>query len=328
MEIITIAILVVGFGLVIWYLKNRQPEGKESFLMLQEQLEKTRETLDDKLGEHRETLQDVDKKLVKIDKTADNVVDLAGEVKSLQDILKNPQQRGALGEYYLETALQNVLPPDSYEMQYTFEDGLRADAVIFARNKIIPIDSKFSLDNYNKLQEEQDEEKRKKLEKKLRSDLKERIKETSKYIKPQKNTTDFAFMFIPSEALYYDLLVNEVGTVETRNLIEYATGEKNVVVVSPTSFYAYLQTVLQGLKGLKIEESAKEIRKKVRDLSRHLESYEQNLEKMGKHLSTVIRSYNQAYKEFSKIDKDVYKISEESMDINPSELDLPANEEE
>lgn len=327
--IILTALVVIGFGILFWLIlrdNNKPLKKSESFLMLQDQLKETRKLLDSKLSEHHKTMQGVDKKLVKIDQTSKEVVNLAGELENLQDILKNPQKRGALGEYFLETALQNILPPDAYSMQHTFEDGDRADAVIFVKDKIVPIDSKFSLENYKKLLEADDKDKKEKLEKALKKDLKNRINETSKYIKPDEGTVDFAFMFIPSEALYYDLLINEVGSVEARDLIEYATAEKNVVIVSPTSFYAYLQTVLQGLRGFKIEEQADEIRKQVRDLRRHLTSYEDNLEKMGKHLGTVVRSYNQAYDEFRKIDKDIYRITEESMDVETKEIDLPDKE--
>jgi DNA recombination protein RmuC len=131
------------------------------------------------------------------------------------------------------------------------------------KDKIIPIDSKFSLENYNKILEEKDELKREIYLKDFRTDLKKRIDETSKYIRPEEGTMEFAFMFIPSEGIYYDLLVNKVGTLKANSvdLIEYAFKEKKVIIVSPTSFYAYLQTVLQGLRALQIEENALEIRK-------------------------------------------------------------------
>lgn len=325
--IVLLVVIVLGFGVLFWLLFRGGGKG-QSFLMLQDQLKETKRLLDEKLSQHHETMRGVDKKLVKIDETSKQVVDLAGQLQKLQDILKNPKQRGALGEYYLENSLQNVLPPDSYQMQYSFDDGTIVDSVIFVKDKIIPIDSKFSLENYNRLVEESDKSKREKIKKELRKDLKKRIKETSKYIKPDEGTVDFSFMFIPSEALYYDLLINEVGSVEARDLIEYATAEKSVIVVSPTSFYAYLQTVLQGLKGFKIEESAKEIRKRVRDLTRHLTAYEDNLQKMGKHLGTVVRSFNDAYDEFRKIDKDVYRISEEEIGVEAMEVDMPDTDED
>jgi len=137
-------------------------------------------------------------------------------------------------------------------------------------------------------------------------------------------------MFIPSEAIYYDLLINKIGTLKsnTRSLIEYAMGEKKVIIVSPTSFLAYLQTVLQGLKALEIEESAKEIQKRVEELGRHLMSYETYMKKLGIHLGTTVNMYNSAYKELGKIDKDVYRISGKKIEIETLEIDKPKDSEE
>jgi DNA recombination protein RmuC len=215
-------------------------------------------------------------------------------------------------------------------MQYGFSDGNIVDAVVFIKDKLIPIDSKFSLENYNRLVEETDPVQKEELQKIFKADLKKRIDETSKYIKPEEGTMDFAFMFIPAEGIYYDLLINKVGVlkINTSDLIEYAFTQKHVVIVSPTSFFAYLQTVLQGLRALQIEESAKEIRKQVVNLGRHLLSYEEYLQKVGKHLETTVSMYNSSYKEFKKIDKDVVKITDgesggniETLEIQPPTLE-------
>ncbi len=199
------------------------------------------------------------------------------------------------------------------------------DAVIFVKDKIIPIDSKFSLENYNRIALEKDEAKREQLEKIFKLDLKNRIDETAKYIRPSENTMDFAFMFIPAEGVYYDLLINQVGVVKisTRDLIEYAFKDKHVIIVSPTSFFAYLQTVLQGLRALEIEESAKEIRKRVEELGRHIFSFDAYMQKLGANLGTTVNVYNTAYKELNKIDKDVVKITEGEKKIEPLALEKP-----
>jgi len=210
-------------------------------------------------------------------------------------------------------------------MQYPFSDGTIVDAAVFVRDKIIPIDSKFSIENYNRLTEEKDPVERERLEKTFKNDLKLRIDETAKYVKPGEGTMDFAFMFIPHEAIYYDLLVAQVGAVKvnTRDLIEYAFKEKHVIIVSPTSFLAYLQTVLQGLKALQIEESAKEIKKRVEELGRHLITYEDFMNKIGKNLGTTVSAYNGASKEFKKIDKDVLRITGQGIDAEIALLDKP-----
>jgi len=287
-----------------------------------------RESVQHQTSESYKLLKDVTERLTKLDETNRQVVSFADQLQSLQDILKNPKQRGILGEYYLETLLKNVLPTGSFQMQYPFKDGTIVDAVVFVKDKIIPIDSKFSLENYNRLSTERDPVEKERLEKQFRNDLKARIDETSKYIKPSENTMEFAFMFIPHEAIYYDLLVAQVGSVKinTRDLIEYAFKEKHVIITSPTSFLAYLQTVLQGLKALQIEESAKEIRKRVEDLGKHLGAYEQFMQSLGKSLGTTVGHYNKAHRELAKVDKDVMRITESAVtaDIDPLVLDKPA----
>ena len=338
-QIIIIAVLV---AVVIWLLATRKKEEKGdndngAILMMQEQLKEIRNTLDTKMGESTKAVQhqfsesakiirDVTEKLTKLDETNKQVVGFADQLQNLQDILQNPKQRGVLGEYYLETVLKNVLPPGRFQMQYKFSDGEIVDAVIFLdKDKILPIDSKFSLENYNRILGERDAAERENFEKAFRQDLKNRIDETSKYIRPIEGTMDFAFMFIPSEAIYYDLLVNQVGAVKTntRDLIEYAFQQKHVIIVSPTSFMAYLQTVLQGLRALQIEESAKEIRKRVEELGRHLGNYEQFMKKLGVNLTTTVNAYNASYKELNKIDKDVLRITGEAVGMEPMALDKP-----
>jgi len=270
-------------------------------------------------------ITNVTEKLTKLDETNKQVLGFSEQLQSLENILKNPKQRGILGEYFLETLLKNVMPPSSYQMQYKFKDGEIVDAVVFIKDKIIPIDSKFSLENYNKILETNDPKEREVLEKLFKTDLKNRIDETSKYIRPTEKTMDFAFMFIPSEAIYYDLLVNQVGAVKvnTRDLIEYAFKEKKVIIVSPTSFHAYLQTVLQGLRAMQIEEQAQSIRENVEKLQKHLLVYDDYLKKMGTQLGTTVGTYNTAYKEFNKINKDVVKITGVEGEIGLIEIAKP-----
>lgn len=273
-----------------------------------------------------EIIRDVTEKLTRLDETNKQVISFADQLQSLENILKNPKQRGILGEYYLETVLKNVLPPGSYQMQYPFPDGTIVDAVVFVKDKIIPIDSKFSLENYNKMIEAVDTGEKKRLETIFVNDLKNRIVETAKYVQPNQNTTDFAFMFIPHEAIYYDLITNKIGVLkdeENENLIQRAAGKYKVIITSPTSFLAYLQTVLQGLKALQIEESAKEIIKRVEELGKHLKSYDEYHTKLGNSLSTVVNHYNAGNKELKKIDKDVLRITSNSPELNLLEINKP-----
>ena len=278
------------------------------------------------ISESAKIVEEVSKRLTKLDETNNRVVNVADELKTLQNALQNPKQRGVLGEFYLVQVLENVLPPNAFQIQYKFKNGEIVDAAIFLdQHKILPVDSKFSLENYNRMIESEGEE-RKILAKKVRDDLKMRIDETSKYIRPDENTMDFAFMFIPSESLYYDMLINKVGSQGSeRDLIEYAFRDKRVIVVSPTSFMAYLQTVLQGLKSLKIEEQSKEIQKRVSQLGTHISKYEDLMQRLGKSLGTTVNHFNNAHKELGKIDKDVVKIAGEDSKsgVEPQLLDKP-----
>ena len=339
-----IIILIIGFAIVIFLLMKRKESGDgeklaammERLAQLAEQNRELRQAMDGKLAEtHRanqlqfgqtaKIISEVTEKLTKLDETNKQVVNFSAQLANLQDILKNPKQRGVLGEYFLEETLKNVLPPNSYQMQYGFKDGAIVDAVVFVKDKIIPVDSKFSLENYEKILNAPDAAAREKFEKMFKLDLKTRIDETSKYIKPSEKTMEFAFMFIPSEAIYYDLLINKVGAVQinTRDLIEYAFKERHVIIVSPTSFLAYLQTVLQGLRALQIEESAKDILLNVQKLGKHILSYDSFMKKLGASMSTTVNHYNSAYKEFAKIDKDVVKITDAEKNVEPLLIEKP-----
>lgn len=360
MEIGLLIILILGIGAVIFLLLTKKDSSKdERMTILMEKIsnlsgqnERLREVMDNKLKETHQANQsqlfnvnrtiqsisnqssklisDITEKLTKLDDTNKQVINFSAQLQNLQDILKNPKQRGILGEYFLEETLKNVLPPDSYKMQYEFKDGSIVDAVVFVKEKVIPIDSKFSLENYERILNTGEGSEREDLEKSFKQDLKNRIDETSKYIKPEESTMDFAFMFIPSEAIYYDLLVNKVGAVkiDTRSMIEYAFRDKHVIIVSPTSFLAYLQTVLQGLRAMEIEENAKEVIANVEKLKKHALSFDGFMKKIGDNLQTTFNSYNNAYKELGKLDKDMAKITQSEKVIEPELLDKPSLGEE
>lgn len=289
-------------------------------------LDKNIDFLQKQSNHSTQIIQQVTSKLEQIDATNKQVVGFASQLQSLENILKNPKQRGILGEYFLETILSNVLPPSNYKLQYAFKNHEIVDAVIFVRDKIIPIDAKFSLENYNRIQEEQDRDKRKSLEADFKQDVKKRIDETSKYIRPDEGTMDFALMFVPAEGVFYNLLVSSVGVVDvsSQNLIEYAN-KKRVIIVSPTTFVAYLQTILQALKALQVEQNIKDILKGLQQLNKHYLNFDNYLQKLGTQFGTTVNTYNTAYKEFSKINKDMNKLIGTSHDIEPLQLDKPGN---
>lgn len=341
MENALLIILVIALAVVIWLLlKKPKTNDDKSLLMLQQQISDLTKQLHDKIDsttqhsakmlqdqfmETSRISKDVTEKLLKLEETNKQVVSFTDQLKNLEKVLTNAKTRGNLGEASLELILSNILPPQSYEMQYHFKNGEAVDAIVKIKDKVLPVDAKFSLENYRRIISEDNPEKKEILEKDFKNDLKKRIDETSKYIRPSEKTLDFAFMFIPAEGIYYDLLINEVGAVKvnTRSLIDYAFNEKKVIIVSPTTFAAYLQTVLQGLRALQIEESAKEIRTNVEKLQKHLIAYADYHKKLGSQLGTAVNTYNFSNREFNKIDKDILKISDKDSHLELEDVDKP-----
>lgn len=273
-------------------------------------------------------ISSVTERLTKLDETNKRVVDVADELKQLQNVLQNPKQRGVLGEFYLEQILQNLLPPSSFSLQHKIAEGMIVDAVIHLDGKILPIDSKFSLENYNRLLEAKDGE-RATYEKAFKEDLKKRIDETAKYVQPKKGTLDQALMFIPSEAIYYDLLANKVGAsgVSGRDLMQYAAVDKRVVIVGPSTLSAMLQVIVQGLKSLEIQKDTELIRKNIEQLQKHLLAYNSYFTKVGNSLGATVGHYNNATKELGKIDKDIVKIGGGDTVLELEEVNKPRTED-
>lgn len=349
--VLVVALLMQRRGTVSTAVDNSSVLLKQDLDRLSQDIAQLKDGMHSQLGQNSTVMQqaiqkqfaatsriitEVTERLTKLDDTNRRVVDVADELKTLQNVLQNPKQRGVLGEYYLDQVLKNVLPPDRYVLQSKLgkgDDGIEliCDAVILLdKGKKLPVDSKFSLENYNRLIEAKDKSERETYAKAFKADLKGRIDETAKYIRPKEGTMDYAFMFIPSEAIYYDLLVNKVGVTNTsaRDLIEYAFREKNVIIVSPTTFMAYLQTVLQGLRALQIEEQTKEIQQRVGELGRHIASYDSYMQKLGTSLGTTVNHYNTAHKELKKIDKDVVRIAKSSPSVEPMLLERPQTTDE
>ena len=343
--ITTTAFLLVGIVYLFWSQNKKSDKKPDAFMMLQNQLNELRNVLDNKLGESAKDMQesvktqfresqklirDITEQLIEVKKTNEQVFNMTDQLKNLEQVLKNQKQRGSLGEAGLELILSNILPPTAYKMQYQFEDGTMVDAAIFVKDIIIPVDAKFSLDNYMRIINEKDDERRKILEKEFVNDLKKRIDETAKYIKPREGTAPFAFMYIPAEAIYYDLLVNEVGAVaiNTRNLIEYAQKDRKVMIISPNTFTAYLQTVLQGLRAAEIEKNTERIIKQIQALTHHVGSYQEYMTKLGNSLSTTVNHYNRSFKELKKIDKDVARITQGESSLEPVAIDGPRMDDE
>ena len=277
----------------------------------------SKSTMQKQFADSNKIIKDVTNELAKIKGTNEQVLSFANQMKSLEKILGNQKQRGIFGEIQLENLLSNVLPPEIFQMQYSFKNGEMVDAIIKVNENIIPIDAKFSLDNYNRMIESNDENEIKVLEKKFKEDIKSRIDETSKYIKPQEKTLDYAFMFIPADGLYQDLLNSRVGSlkINSNELVSYAYLKK-VMIVSPMSLFPMLQITMKALNNLKFEKEIDTVIKNVRNLSNHLASYQLYHDKLGNTLKTVVNHYNKTSDEFGKIDKDISRISNGKIKLN------------
>ncbi len=360
----TTLLIVIGIfagAFAVWFfLKLQRPavstQDSQGMMLLQQQMGELTKQLDSKLSESRrdmtdavrtqfsesqkllreineqmnKSLLDVAREQTKTNESTTRFMAIAEQLANLEKVLKHQKQRGNLGEASLELILSNILPPGAYKMQHRFMNNDAVDAVIVTKEGLIPVDAKFSLDNYNRVTMAIDDKQREELEKEFKNDLKKRIDETAKYIRPEEGTLPFAFMFIPAEGIYYDLLINEVGAVKvnTRNLIDYAYNDRKVIIVSPTTFAAYLQSVLYGFKAFKIEESAKDIIKRVDELGKHLKAYEDYMGKLGNALGTTVNHYNSAYKEMGKLDKDVTRITGATPGLEPVALEKPKLEDQ
>ncbi len=325
-------------------LKALKDDIRENSKGLQHELRETTKIIDNKLleqhrdmnasvkhqfGESQKLISEITKEITEVKEGNKQVFSMTEQLANLEKVLTHQKQRGNLGEASLELILSNMLAPGQYEMQYRFKTAEVVDAVIHTKDGIIPIDAKYSLDNYQRLMNAVTEDDVAYFQNEFKKDIQKRIDETSKYIKPEEGTLPFAFMFIPAEGIYYDLLVNQTskGATNTQNLIEYAYNKRKVIIVSPTTFYAYLQSVLFGFKAFKIEESAKHIQGRVEELGRHIAVYEDYMKKLGNSMSTSVNHYNNAYKELKKIDKDVTKITGIAGAIEPELLERPSAEE-
>jgi DNA recombination protein RmuC len=365
--IVVLLLLLIGLVSYVFFVREQNSQDSDSMLLMQQQLQDLSRTMREQMSESNKVVQQgsqmqfreskelmqqinrdvneqiraiqesisdkllgVQKNVSEVSESSKQVFLVAEQLQNLEKVLKHQKQRGNLGEASLQLALENMLPAGAYKLQYLFPGGDTVDAVVVTKDGMIPVDAKFSLDNYRRLVDATDDREREVLEKEFKNDLKKRIDETAKYIRPKDGTLPFAFMYIPAEAIYYDLLVNEVGSVKvnTRSLIDYAYTDKNVIIVSPTTFAAYLQSVLYGFRAFKVEESAKEIQKNVEKLSRHLAAYTTHFEKLGSTLGTTVNHFNKASLELGKIDKDVVRIAGESIGHEVLTLEKPQQGEE
>jgi len=265
-----------------------------------QQLQKSTGDLNTRLDNAARVVQEVSKGLGSLSEATQKVFDVGKDIASLQEILRSPKLRGGLGELFLGDLLAQIFPPAHYTLQHRFKSGEAVDAVIRIGQSLVPVDAKFPLENFRRVVETASEEDRKAAKRKFIADVKKHIDAISgKYILPDEGTFDFALMYIPAENVYYELIIRDEAVDTDKGLMNYAFA-KRVIPVSPNSFYAYLQTILLGLKGLHIEEQAQEILKNLARLSGDFRKFQEEFELVGKHLTNTKTRYDEADKRLLK----------------------------
>jgi DNA recombination protein RmuC len=265
-----------------------------------QQLQKSTGDLNVRLDNAARVVQEVSKGLGSLSEATKKIFDVGKDISSLQEILRSPKLRGGLGELFLGDLLAQIFPPAYFTIQHRFKSGETVDAVIRLGHNLVPVDAKFPLENFRRIMETASEDDRKTSRRKFVGDVKKHIDViAAKYILPDEGTFDFALMYIPAENVYYELVIKDETVDTDRGLLNYAF-DKRVIPVSPNSFYAYLQTILLGLKGMHVEEQAQEILQNLARLSGDFDRFKADFELVGKHLTNVNAKYADADKRLEK----------------------------
>ena len=255
-----------------------------------------------------QTILDIQRKLGSLESSAAAIQEIGKEVSSLQTLLHTPKLRGNFGEYLLYNLLKDTLPPKNFSLQYSFSDGAKVDAIIRLGKNIIPVDSKFPLESFERYLTASDAEGKKKAKSEFTSSVKARIDEISKkYIRPEENTFDFALMYIPSESVYYEILAKDMN--KGYELFDYSM-KNRVIPVSPNTFYAYLMSVVYGLKGMKIDEQAKEIVKKLNGIQIAFKNLNDEIATLGKHITNAGAKFKEVQESADKIETSLENLTE------------------
>jgi len=298
--IIGLSFLVL-LGAVTALILKISSQVNERLNQMNQSLQEANKIIGSNLGSATNVFGNVKEQLGRLEETNKQIVDISKDISSLQELLRAPKFRGAMGEMLLENLLSQVLPKDHYSTQYRFKSGEAVDAIIKLGERIVPVDAKFSLENFQKMLETPDEQSKVNLRKKFIQDVKNRIEEiSSKYILPQENTYDFALMYIPAENVYYEVIIKE-------DIFAYSLSKK-VIPVSPNTFYAYLEVICLGLKGLKVEENAKKILKSLSALEIEIDKFKEEFNTLGSHLSNANAKYSDSQKRLDKLSDKLVNI--------------------
>ena len=275
--------------------------------LVNQQLQNSSGQIGQRLDSAREVINKVSEKLGELSKTSEQIHEVGKNIATLQEILRPPKLRGGLGEQFLGELLSQILPPEFFTLQYTFLSGERVDAVVKIGEKLVPIDSKFPLDNFKRVIECKTDEERKAYQKIFYRDMKKHIDDiASKYILPHEGTYDFALLYIPAENVYYETITKDESFGEEKGVLNYAL-TKRVIPVSPNSFYAYLQVIILGLKGLQIEKDALKIQALLSGLKKEIGGFQEDFQLVGKHLTNALNKFEEARR---RLDKFSFKLDQ------------------
>lgn len=348
MEIINLIILLGLVGLVLFlFLKKSKPEDtgvQQQMLMLSQRMDSLIRDMNDGMNTVRKDVQDnlvntskglndrfdnaarvvglVQNQLGQIQEANKRIYDVGKDIASLQEILRAPKLRGTIGELFLGDLLGQILPPDRFQLQYGFKSGEKVDAVIFLKDNImVPIDSKFPLENFQRILTLENEDEKKSVKKEFYRDVKKHIDAISKkYILADEGTLDFALMYVPAENVYYETIIKDE---EGMGLSSYAM-EKRVIPVSPNNFYVYIQTILMGLKGMQIEKNVKEILVNLSRLSVDFEKFKEDYMLVGKHLSNARSKFDESEKRLGNFENKLSNASQVEKKLEQAVEDIQA----
>jgi DNA recombination protein RmuC len=277
------------------------------------QLQTSSGEINKRLDNAAKVFGDVQKNIGELSEASKQIFEVGKNIATLQEILQPPKLRGGLGEQFLGELLSQILPPQFFTLQYTFPNGERVDAVVRLGEKLVPIDSKFPLDNFKRIIECKTEEEKKTFQKTFYRDVKKHIDDmASKYIVPSEGTYDFALLYIPAENVYYETITKDDSFGEEKGILNYALN-KRVVPVSPNSFYAYLQVIVLGLKGLQIEKDAQKILTLLASLKKDLGGFQEDFQLVGKHLINALNKFEESRR---RLDKFIFRL--EQIESKPS----------
>jgi len=292
MEIAIVILLVILVGFFIWDRLQREKR-------LKEQGDTLAKTVGERIADTTKVFGEVKESLGKLTQRTEQIQEVGKNISSLQEILRAPKFRGGFGELLLERLLADILPHDNYSLQHKFRNGETVDAVIRIGGNLVPIDSKFPLEDFERILAAESEEEQAVLRRQFTRTIKKHIDDVSKYILPDENTFDFALMYIPAENVYYETILR--GYAEESEIFSYSI-QKRVIPVSPNSFYAYLQVILQGLQGLRIEKTARDILGHLRRLQGDLQDFQQDYATLGGHIRDAANKYDKAGRKLARFE--------------------------